>query len=239
MNESQSMQQTSDSGSTELGKTWRAYIPLAVMFALGLWLGSGDPSAVGSDNGGVPKEISAQSFVVKDDQGNVRASLGFDKRGDRTSLAIWNKGKSAALSLSVDDSHTPRIVFENSKGEALLDIGIMGDESPVFIMRDRQGNRRLIARVKEDGVTGLSLNDAKGKNRMSMLANANGEPMILLKDKSERLRADLTYTEKAGSSVDLYNENEDPLVVLLIDADGNANAVIFNEDGTPVWSARQ
>ena len=207
-------------------------LPLAVCF----WLGLGVLSTAQSEDRAVPVEIRARRFVVVDDTGRERAKFGVMEDGE-TGMVVWNKKKSTAVSVSMDRFEMPRIVLENSKAEALLDFGILGDRYPVLVMRDANGRRRLGVMVTEGGSVGIGLYDEEKRNRCGVALGRDGHPQITLKDDKGRVRASLMLDGRGACALDLFDPKGQERIVLQVDAQGHADAVVFGPNGEATWSA--
>lgn len=213
---------------------WSAMILLPV--AACLWLGSGVLRTARSEGTSVPNEIRATKFVVVDDTGKMRAEFGI-MEDHEAGMVIWNEKKTAAVAVSVDHSGMPNIVFQNSKREALLELAMLDDKYPAFIMRDADGKRRLGMVVTESGLVTLRLYDTKKKDRCAISLGPDGDPRIVLRDKRGNVRASLILDEKGTSALVLFNRKDQERIVFQVDAQGQADAAVFGLDGKTIWSA--
>ena len=141
-------------------------ITLVLLFA-SVWAVLRAQGAAESEVDGVPREIQAQRFVVVDDTGKERAEFGILPNGE-AGMIVWNKGKSALVSLRIDQAGMPHFVFENSHGRALLELGVLENRSPILVMRDAEGRRRLGIMVTEGGSVAIGFYDTLKRNRCTV-----------------------------------------------------------------------
>lgn len=221
--------------SKTTGKMWWS-LTMLVLLAVCFWLGSGVVSTADSKDETVPSEIRARKFVVVDGTGKKRAEFGIMEDGEAR-MVVWNKRKSTAMSVGVDHSGMPNIVFQNSKREALLELAMLDDKYPAFIMSDADGKRRLGMVVTESGLVTLRLYDTKKKDRCAISLGPDGDPRIVLRDKRGNVRASLILDEKGTSALVLFNRKEQERIVFQVDAQGQADAAVFGLDGKTIWSA--
>jgi hypothetical protein len=80
-----------------------------------------------------PKTIAAERFLVVDSNGNERGRLAAEADG-KVALVLWSREKSASASFQIDGSDMPRFVLENSKGNVVVDVGILRDDTPVILL---------------------------------------------------------------------------------------------------------
>jgi len=199
-------------------------------------LGSDVLGTARSEDETVPKEIRARKFVVVDETGKERAEFGIMENGE-AGMVIWNKKKSTAMAVGVDHTGMPNIVFQNSKGEALLELAMLEDKYPAFIMSDADGKRRLGMVVTDTGLVTLRLYDTKKKDRCAISLSPDGDPKIVLRDKQGNVRASVILDEKGTSALVLFNRKEQERIVFQVDAQGQADAAVFGPDGKTTWSA--
>ena len=207
-------------------------LPLAVC----VLLGSGVLGTARSKDETVPNEIRARKFVVVDDTGKERAEFGIMENGE-TGMVVWNKNRSAAVSVSMDRFGMPRIVFENSKSEALLELGILEDRFPAFVMRDANGRRRLAVMATEGEAVAIGLYDTKKRNRCAVSLGRDGHPQITLKDDKGQVRVRLMLDNDGTCALDFLDGKGNKHIVFQVDAQGQADAAVFGPDGKATWSA--
>ncbi|MCP4590267.1 MAG: hypothetical protein GY842_05965 [bacterium] len=207
-----------------------------LLIAVCLWLGSGALSTAHSEDETAPAEVRASRFVVVDDEGKKRAEFGVLEDGE-AKMVVWNQTRSTAVTVGMGRTGMPRITLENSKAEALLDLGILDDQYPVFVMRDANGRRRLGAMVPADGTTAIGLYDTKKGNRCTVSVGQDGDPSITLKDSRGKIRAGLMVASDGTCALDLFDAKGQERIVFQTDSQGEADAAIFGADGKAVWSA--
>ena len=230
---------TPDSVHRLVGKSpWRvtpSSVALILFAGVCCWLCFG--AAFGAEGDGkAPKEVRASRFVVIDDHGKERGELGL-LPGGQVGVVIRGKDSGTALSLYFDDKGMPRFEFQNSKGEALLDLGLLDDQSPAFVMRDGEGRRRLGIIVTPRQTVAIGLYDMDKVDRCSIAVGADGHPQIALKDEAGRLRGSIMLDSKGECALDLYDREGRERVVFQVNAEGKADGAVFGPDGKAKWSS--
>lgn len=210
-------------------------VGLLVPLAIGFWLGSSVPSTAHGEGESVPNEIRARNFVVVDDTGKDRAKFGIIE--DQVEMVLWNKNRSTSLSVSMDRSGMPRITFENSQAQPLLELVMIEDKYPAFVMSDAKGRRRLGMVITDTGVVVLSFYDTKKRGRCTITVDGDGIPQIALKDDKGNVRAIFVLDDKGTCGLGLLNSQSQGRIVFQVDAEGQAEAVVFGPDGKATWSA--
>jgi hypothetical protein len=221
----------------------RGLSPLTVKFVVVLlfvgWLSNGSksyfPNATQANDALAPTEIRAKRFVVVDSAGKDRAELGLLKE-DEVGLIVWNKDRTASLTVGVDQSETPRMGFANREGYRLLDLGLSENKAPVIALSDAEGRKRLGAIVTENGTVGIALYALKNHNQYALTVTREGDVQIILKDQAERKRALLKLDEKGVIALELSGPNGTPGVRFQVDANGKPDGAIVGSDGKTIWS---
>ncbi len=111
--------------------------------------------------------IQAQRFVLRDQDGLIRAILGVQPDG------------------------STRFALQDRDGRPRLQLTLLGDGSPGVALKDREGRNRAVLALPPDDMAQLVFADRDGYNRASlglsvdhgstlMLADPNGEPRAFL-----------------------------------------------------------
>jgi len=148
---------------------------MGVAFAWALTTITPTAQAQGANIG--PKVIRAHEFILEDENGKPRATLGVDK--DEAGLVLRD---------------------ETGKIRAVLGVSTDG---PGLILNDETGNTRVGLVVRKDGPW-LSLLDETGRPRAGLNVNKDG-PRLALGDETGKARAGLTVS-KDGARLALSDE---------------------------------
>ncbi len=227
--------------SAEFERTEEMRLILAILLS---WLGGAWLVLAASENGSsegsrsVAQELRAHTFVVVDDKGEKQCEFGKLERGE-IGMVIWNKKKTAAVSVSIDRFGMPRIAFENSKSNAVLQIGVLDDDHPAFVLSDGDGRRRLGMVVAEKGEVSIGLYDTDKRKRLSLTLGKHGDPRVLLRDRQGVIRARLMVDDTDTVALDLLDPKGQPHIVLQVDSEGQADSAVIGADGQPIWSANK
>lgn len=136
-------------------------------------------------DGGRPREVGAERFVVRDASGAARAILGV------------NDGGVPSFSLLAPDGKTVRAT-----------LGLTGDGAGSSLtLSDARGTRRASLTVAATGVPALTINDGEGKNRVAVGVADNGVSFVALKDGAEKIRTFL-YLNQDGSARLRFNDEK-------------------------------
>jgi hypothetical protein len=148
-----------------------------------------------------PRTIEAQNFVLRDEAGRVRASLGFRSDGTpgfalmdelaRVRLALdlcadgapavnlydTDGGLQAAVAVRPDGS--PGLGFFQDQGKLRLSLDLgPNSTAPGLSLYDRSGTMRAAMAVRPDETPGLGLFDPQGKVVLSLDAEQAGKPPV-------------------------------------------------------------
>ena len=147
-----------------------------------------------SEEGQVPEVIQAKAFQVVDDDGNLRAELGFR-------VARYND--------HVDNE--PTLEFRDAEGYVLLSVGLnyfdrprlfMGDNGSVVGDETADGLRIWDARQQIEVSEGrLVVRDAEGVIRLQVGLGSGDEgdsPRLLMRDRAGRTRLEIELVEVEG-----------------------------------------
>jgi hypothetical protein len=163
-----------------------------------------------SQKPGTVKEIRANNFIIEDEKGEVRATLGMTN--DNPCLIISD---------------------QNRKMRVLLSLGQNG---PGLVLLDGNGKSRvaLIAPIKEIGPF-LQLNDENGKIRAELELDKSGRGGLRLYDENREIRALLSVVQD-GPILSLQDENGKNRAVVAV-SKTISNLVLCGPDGKIIWRA--
>lgn len=171
-------------------------------------------------------EVRARKFIVIDDGGMERAEFGMSEGGE-VAMVIGNKKRGTAVWVGTDSEGDSRVAFANTKGEVLLELVMVDEKHPAFIMSDANGLRRLGMVITDTGLVTIRLNDSNKQNRCAISVDEDGYSSIIFRDEKGKTRARLMQHEMGTGSLDLLDQEERPRIVLQVDANGKADAVVF------------
>ena len=153
----------------EARNRWLNALACVALLVVGTSLVIGQASAQNSASR-VPDEIRAKRFVVVDDEGNCRATLGLSPGAfadggpvpecDSAVLSLRSRNCKAGITLEVMHYGLPRLMFEGEDGKTRLAAGLLPDGSPCLWFVDKDH-----------------------KDRLRILLDAEGKPRFLSKDK--------------------------------------------------------
>lgn len=193
------------------------------------------------------KTVEANSFILRDQNGTVRASLVmedgapffrlFDSAGrPRVVESVTVVGAGLAL---LDATGKPRAaLLATLTGDPSLSLfdedgkprSVMGvlDSGPGLALFDSSRKMRIGLEIQANGAPSVSVADANGKRRAVLSVVSNGNPLIGVLDENEQPRAALgrnTY----GDGLVLFGPNAKPAVTMAVYPTGTAtgNALTF------------
>ena len=110
---------------------------------------------------GAPKEVRASRFVLVDDSGNTRATLGLDKGAPGLRL-LDGKGKALAwLAIAAMKSRGSRLGLADENGKTRFTLSVNKDMT-LLAMRGKNGKSRAMLIATKNGPE-MSLRDENGK----------------------------------------------------------------------------
>jgi len=144
--------------------TGATVLVLAVSYLVGEAI-AGDPSSPHQD------EVRAKRFVLIDDDGDCRASLGFGP-----GVMVHGRSEpgfeSAILNLFAKSNDTR------------ITLMVMHDGRPGMMLIGKDGKSRMTARLLPDGNPVVWFIDDKNKDRLKLSLEADGKPSIVFKDQA-------------------------------------------------------
>ena len=133
------------------------------------WVLGPDKTLAQATAGGV-KEVHANRFVLEDENGEVRATLGMTQDGPVLYLLDENGKRRAALSMFKDG---PVLVLADAAGKLRATLGILTG-GPALALLDENGLPRVTL-----GIMGLGLTDENGKRRAALAVGKDSSGLIL------------------------------------------------------------
>ena len=156
-------------------RNWLAVVGvLTASFAgggLSHWLLSGGRSAYAQQAAGV-KTVRANRFILEDENGNERASLGVDKDG-------------------------PALILHDEKGNTRARLAVFKDALGLSLLDENGKARAALGMTEEGREPGLWLYDEKGQPRAALTA-LKDEPGLWLYDEKGQTRAKLDVSDTEG-----------------------------------------
>ena len=164
---------------------------------------------------GKPGKVEATAFVLRDDEGRIRATLS-GLNGGGAAVSFYDTKKHLRLLVGMNAGGQPSIQLNDANEVGRGVFGLDENDAPGCDLNDRQGRRRLRLNVadREGGQpSALTFYDAQGKARVALM-NADKLSGLTLAGPDEELRS----VVGAGSN-------------------GTALSMILTKDGKTVWSA--
>jgi hypothetical protein len=167
--------------------------------------------------------IQAEKFELRSADGRLEASLYTGSRNE-TYLSFFDSQKIARLTLGLDATGSPAIMFFNAKGllKMGLSIGPDGGSPSINLFNDKAQSEITLGVLK-----GLGPELAVGKpetGRIAVGVSRNGLPSVTLSDRGNLLRMSLAITD------------DGPMIALMSD-DGSVRAILrILPDGSPQLS---
>ena len=155
------------------------------------------------------KTIEAESLILRDKEGKIRATLS-PGLGDNASLVL------------LDQNQMPRLMA-----------GLMKDGDPFISLKGAQGKNRasLIANSKNDS-SSFQLSDDEGKPRATMSLLSDGTPSLVLSDRDGRQKADLSLTKDGHPKLSLMDSDGKTGITLRLFENQIPSLVITDAAGT-------
>jgi hypothetical protein len=177
------------------------------------------------------RTIEANSFVLKDLDGNVRASLAM-VQGDPMLRLFDSAGRPRIVETVNLLGASVGLVDTAGKTRAALVATLVGDPSLTFA--DEEGKPRSVLAVA-NGAPGLALLDSARKTRVGLEVAATGIPDVWVADTDGKRRVVLGVAADGNPLVGLLDQNEQPRVSLGRNAYGDG-LVLFGPNVKPAVS---
>lgn len=129
----------------------------------------------------IPRTLAAQNFVLRDEAGRVRASLGF--RADGTpGFALMDEQSRVRLALDLCADGAPAVNLYDKDGTLQSALAVRPDGSPGLGFFDAQMVRLSLDLGPNRSAPGLSLYDREGTMRAAVAVRADDTPGVGLFD---------------------------------------------------------
>ena len=226
--------------AVDRAKRLRRWMLAAAALVLVAWLAGWAfrPAAATAQSAeAAPKVVRANSFILEDEDGRVRAKLFtlmnmpflifYDERGEeRLALHVTKAGPWLSLK---DEKGQLRVVLSTRKQGPGL------EEGPGLAFYDEQKNRRVKMSVDTDGPE-LRLYDTSGGSRVVLYSQDKLQGLAILDDR-EKVRVDLTANLEPKSK-DKPTPVECSPLLRMFDKEGDACVVVSENRGCSVMSLR-
>jgi hypothetical protein len=133
--------------------------------------------------GFVPELAEAHRFVVRDDEGRLRAALGMSKEGNAQVVLQDERGRDR-LRLSVLPDGGAGVAFVDSTGNSRMVLGLLPDQSASVVMADGGGKTRTVLGLSPNGASTILFADKGGTARAGLGVDARGGGTFTLVDRS-------------------------------------------------------
>jgi hypothetical protein len=148
--------------------------------------------------GGVPENLTAHQFTIRDEQGTTRGTWGLAEDGTiRFQLSDLRGTPRVRLSLLGDGS--AGLSFSDTSDKKLVVIGALPDQSTSFVMSDHSGVPRAVLGMSSNGSSNLVFADRDGATKAGLGVDARGQGAFTLADRGGRA---IDQSEPEPDSVD-------------------------------------
>jgi hypothetical protein len=139
--------------------------------------------------GGVPENLTAHQFTIRDGHGVARGTWGLAEDGTiRLQLSDLRGTPRVRLSLLADGSSG--LSFSDTSDKKLVVLGALPDQSTSFVMSDRAGVPRAVLGMSSNGSSNLVFADRDGATKAGLGVDAKGQGAFTLADKGGRMVED-------------------------------------------------
>lgn len=123
--------------------------------------------------GALANVVESNSFVVKDDDGNVRGAWGMADDGS-SRLVLQNAQGQGSLTLTLLPDGSPGVSFTDSAGQSRMVLGLLPDQTTTLVFADRDGRTRTVLGLAPDGSSSLAFADEDGSTRAGLGLDTRG-----------------------------------------------------------------
>lgn len=162
-----------------------------------------------------PGKVEATAFVLRDDEGRIRATLS-GLNGGGAAVSFYDTKKHLRLLVGMNAGGQPSIQLNDAKEVGRAVLGLDEFDAPGCDLNDRQGRRRVrlnVADQQGEQPAALTFQDSRGRGRVMLMYNETLSGLSLLGPSEEVVYA-------AGAS-----------------SDGTAISMIQGKGGKTLWSA--
>jgi hypothetical protein len=123
--------------------------------------------------------VQAKRFVLRDDEGLIRAVLGIQPDGS-SRFALQDRDGQPRLQLTLLSDGSPGVALKDREGQNRAVLALPPDGMAQVVFADRYGNNRALLGLAADGVSSLILADSNGEPRAFLAVTADGTPDLML-----------------------------------------------------------
>lgn len=127
--------------------------------------------------GTVAPSLEANAFVLKDQDGVERASLGLREDGGAT-LSLTDGNGRARLRLAVLPDGSPGVSLLDADGESRAILGLLDDGTTTLVFADRGSVARGVFALTPDGAARMIFSDPNGVTRTAVGVDGAGQPEV-------------------------------------------------------------
>ncbi len=136
----------------------------------------------GSLGAGVPQNITARQFTIRDGKGTSRGTWGIADDGT-IRLMLSDAGGRPRVRLSVLPEGGSGLSFADSADHKLVVLGALPDQSTSFVMSDNQGVPRAVLGMSPNGSANLVFADHDGVTKAGLGVDGRGQGSFTLADR--------------------------------------------------------
>ena len=152
----------------------------------------------------VPQVTESRGFLLRDGEGQIRATLGMNKKG-AAQLALQDADGRDRLRFSVLADGSSGAAFVDSAGASRIVMGLLPDETSTIVLADHAGKTRTVLGLSKNGASTIVFADAGGVTRAGMGVDQRGFGTFTMVDRAAAQtqdNADAVAPEDADSVVD-------------------------------------
>lgn len=164
------------------------------------------------------RTIEAQRFIVRDQEGKLRAVLE-NRQAEggtesETVLGLYDAAGKYRASLIVRDDGNPRLYMSDANGRGRTYLGVDDDGSPKLHMFDGNGRAGASLGVDDAGNPKLHMFDGNAAGRASLSMNRSGDPGLGMFDVYGKLRAWLGVPGTGHAFLEFFDADGKRLLTL-------------------------
>jgi hypothetical protein len=133
--------------------------------------------------GFVTQVTESRSFLLRDADGNVRATLAVNKKG-AAQLVLSDAGGHDRLRFSVLEDGSSGAAFVDSAGASRMVLGLLPDETSTIVLADHAGKTRTVLGLSKNGASTLVFADAGGVTRAGLGVDQRGVGTFTMVDRA-------------------------------------------------------
>ena len=158
-----------------------------MLVGIGILLGLTTAIIVVSARHGMPGMVAqvteSESFMLRDPSGQIRATLGMNKKG-AAQLALQDADGRERLRFSVLADGSSGAAFVDSTGASRIVMGLLPDETSTIVLADHAGKTRTVLGLSKNGASTLVFADAGGITRAGMGVDQRGVGTFTMFDRA-------------------------------------------------------